>query len=216
MLSALLTTGTDGKWSPGIGDPTAIGWITVLAYFIAAYFAYRAFRVCVSSAHSFSVSDPAEAHAQRLLASLWFVVLIAMLLLGVNKQLDLQTLFTQLMRTIFFRLHLYEQRRTFQVAFIGAIALGALATVSVLMYVFWRVLNRAFGALIGLSVVVTFVVIRAASFHHVDLYLRSGPLPLNVLLELGGVVVLAVSGYRAAKAPAAAPAPSRPPRASIS
>jgi hypothetical protein len=72
------------------------------------------------------------------------------------------------------------------------------------------VLNRALGAVIGLAVVVTFVVIRAASFHHVDLYLRSGPLPLNVVLELGGVIVLAVAGYRASnQAPRVRPEQAR-------
>ena len=199
MLSVLLTTGADGRWHPGIGDPTAVGWLTVVAYLAAAFFAYRAFRGFSSSARALRTSDPDEAHAQRLLASLWLIVFAAMVLLGVNKQLDLQTLFTQVMRAIFFKLNLYEQRRTFQVAFIGAIALAALATVGVLTYTFWHVLNRALGAVIGLAVVVTFVVIRAASFHHVDLYLRSGPLPLNIVLELGGVMVLAIAGYRAAQ-----------------
>ena len=197
MLFALLTTGSDGKWHPGIGDPTAVGWLTVVAYAVAAYFAYRAYRNCVAHAHTLRDRAPAEAHAQRLLASLWLLVLVAMVLLGINKQLDLQTLFTQTMRAIFFRLDLYEQRRKFQVAFIGAIAGVAMLTVVGLTYVFWRVLRRAIGAVIGLAVVVSFVVIRAASFHHVDLYLKSGPFPLNVFLELGGVIVLAVAGYRA-------------------
>lgn len=202
MLSVLLEMGADGRWHPGIGDPTAVGWLTVVAYFVAAYFAYRAFRTCRVAAHAVEHHDHAEAKAQRLLSSLWLLVLAAMVLLGINKQLDLQTLFTQLMRVVFFKLGMYERRRVFQVAFIGAMGLAALATVGGLTYVFWHVLNRALGAVIGLAVVVTFVVIRAASFHHVDLYLRNGPLPLNIVLELGGVVVLAIAGYRASAQPA--------------
>ena len=34
----------DGRWEPGIGDPTFAGWFTVFAYFVAAYFCYDAHR----------------------------------------------------------------------------------------------------------------------------------------------------------------------------
>src|ERR1041384_5677187 len=34
---------TDGdRWRPGIGDPTFIGWFTVVAYFATAYLCWRA------------------------------------------------------------------------------------------------------------------------------------------------------------------------------
>jgi hypothetical protein len=39
-------------------------------------------------------------------------------------------------------------------------------------------------------VITAFVVVRAASFHHVDLLLHGGPLPLNLVLELGGIVLV--------------------------
>jgi hypothetical protein len=199
MLSVLLTTGDDGRWHPGIGDPTAVGWITVIAYFVAAVLSLRAYRTCMQARHALIQHDPKEAHAQGLLASLWLLVLVAMILLGLNKQLDLQTLFTEVMRDLFKTFDLYEQRHKFQVAFIAAIALAGLGVIAGLSYVFWHVLGRALGAVIGLGVVGTFVVVRAASFHHVDLLLRSGPLPLNIVLELGGILVLAVSAYRAAQ-----------------
>src|SRR5882672_1117833 len=33
-----------GDWSPGIGDPTVMGWLTVAAYFAASWLCVRAFR----------------------------------------------------------------------------------------------------------------------------------------------------------------------------
>jgi len=45
-MDALLAVTIDGRWQPGIGDPTWMGWATVAAYFVAAVlcavFAYRA------------------------------------------------------------------------------------------------------------------------------------------------------------------------------
>jgi len=199
MLSVLLSTGDDGRWHPGIGDPTAVGWITVLAYFVAALLSLRAYRTCRQAASILAQRDPAEAQAQRLLGSLWLFVLVALLMLGLNKQLDLQTLFTEVMRDLFRSFDLYEQRHRFQVAFVVSIALAGLGLIAGLTYAFWHVLGRALGAVLGLGVVGTFVVVRAASFHHVDLLLRAGPLPLNIVLELGGIIVLAISAYRAAQ-----------------
>lgn len=197
MSSVLLSTGNDGRWHLGIGDPTAVGWVTVAAYFATAILAFRAYAAANRSANELLPAEPEQARAQRQLASLWQLVLFVMLLLGINKQLDLQTLFTELMRDLFRGLDLYEQRRTYQLAFIVAIGCGGTVALAGLTYRFWGVLRRALGAVIGLGVVVTFVVVRAASFHHVDLLLRSGPLPLNVVLELGGIGVLAYSALRA-------------------
>lgn len=199
MLSVLLSTDEGGRWHPGIGDPTAVGWLTVVAYVVAALLALRAYRTSRRAAHTLAREAPAEAHAQRLLASLWLLVCAAMVLLGLNKQLDLQTLFTEVMRDLFLKLDLYEQRYRFQVAFIGVMAVGSLVAIAGLTYLFRNVLQRALGAVIGLGVVVTFVVVRAASFHHVDLLLHGGPLPLNLVLELGGVLVLAFSAHRSVR-----------------
>ena len=54
---------------------------------------------------------------------------------------------------------------------------------------------------------VSFVLIRAASFHHVDLLLRAGPVRLNWVLELGGIGLIALtSGSRSARVRAASQA----------
>src|SRR3569833_3825399 len=69
-------------WRPGIGDPTVVGWVTVIAYAVAAV-------LCLQSAlRILHVKDAGP----RVV--FWSVLAVIMLLLGINKQLDLQTWFT--------------------------------------------------------------------------------------------------------------------------
>ena len=37
LVSAAHGDGWIGRWSPGIGDPTAAGWLATLAYFATAW-----------------------------------------------------------------------------------------------------------------------------------------------------------------------------------
>jgi hypothetical protein len=43
-MRALFAFTEDDHWEPGIGDPTFVGWVTVVAYVIAAYLCWRAAR----------------------------------------------------------------------------------------------------------------------------------------------------------------------------
>jgi hypothetical protein len=53
--------------------------------------------------------------------------------------------------------------------------------------------------LVGVFVVTSFVVIRAASFHHVDAFLHSrvADFRMNWLLELGGIGIIMVGALKA-------------------
>jgi len=191
ILSTLLATGTDGRWHPGIGDPSVIGWVTVVAYFIAALLCFRALLLHLDRART--APNPRD---ERLLALFWGLLLCAMLVFGVNKQLDLQTWFTEVARDLAKRDGWYEVRRRYQVVFIMVIGLvGFTSTVAVALLL-RHVLHRVLGAVIGLGALATFVVVRAASFHHIDLLLGRGPVRLNWVLELGGITCVAVSAWR--------------------
>lgn len=192
----LLVTGPDGRWRPGIGDPSLMGWLTVVAYFAAAYFALEAARTSRYGERCLARVAPREAANQHQLTKLWILATVVMVALGINKQLDLQTWFTETMRDAARAQGWYEQRRDFQVAFIGAIALaGALGTLT-LAYQVRRVVNRVAGAVLGLGVIVSFVVVRAASFHHVDVLLGTGSVRLNWVFELTGIALVGWSARR--------------------
>jgi len=223
QLSSLLVTGADGRWHPGIGDPSVVGWLTVVAYVVAALLALRAARLHRAGSHRDDpprdrahAAEPGQAHnlqalveqarhssrpvtfthQEWLLVRFWALVFVVMLALGLNKQLDLQTFFTEVLRDLSHAQGWWEARRPFQVAFIGLIALCGGGVTIVLALVMRQVLHRVVGALFGLGALVTFVIVRAASFHHVDVLLGRGRVRLNWVLELGGIALIVISALR--------------------
>lgn len=171
----------DGRWQPGIGDPSPMGWATVAAYLLAA-------AVCFAYALRSS-----EGAGHRLL---WLGIAAVLLVLGINKQLDVQSLLTQIGRDFSQEQGWYESRRNVQRAFIvvlGAMAAAALALVFLLSRRHWR---KNWPALAGLSLLGFFVVARAASFHHMDALInhRIAGVRMNWVLEIGGILIVALAG----------------------
>jgi hypothetical protein len=195
-------TDTDG-WHVGIGDPTPIGWITVAAYFLAAFFSFQACR---------SSNLPGE-RKQRFF---WGVLTVLLVLLGINKQLDLQTWLTLTMRNFAIHEGIYEERRLLQGFFIILVALSGLAALALMGRLVQAERLETKLGLAGLCFVVVFVIIRAASFHHIDTFLKYdiGGFRMNWVLELGGIIVIGIAAFRAWRGPAAAShisAPHSPP-----
>jgi len=171
------------QWTPGIGDPSFVGWLTVIAYVAAA--ALCAWRYA---------RDRGRVEG----ASLWVGLAGLLGLLAVNKQLDLQTLFTDLGRVAAREQGWYAQRDHVQLAFIvGALILGGIA-VAVLARLARGRLRHYVVALFGAALVVCFVVVRATSFHGLDWLLdhRVAGLRLNWILELGAIAVVAWGALR--------------------
>lgn len=177
-LSPLLAfTDADG-WRLGIGDPTLGGWITVIGYFTAGSLALKAaFRV---STHGIWSTE--EGRFYTLLG-------LGLILLGLNKQLDLQTLLTLTGRKIALAQGWYEKRRIVQMAFIGVIAVIGLLSFRWAWKALAECLRHNWLTLLGIVFVITFVLIRAASIHHIDhlLKINIAGLRINWILELGGI-----------------------------
>jgi hypothetical protein len=172
------------RWSPGIGDPSLIGWLTVVAYFACGWMCFRARRS--------AASEP------RRVQLAWLILAVGTALLGLNKQLDLQSLLTQFAKDMAKEGDWYEDRRVVQVWFIRGILLGGGAA---LLTGAWAMRDHAKAFLlpgIGAVFIVAFVMIRAASFHEVDHFLRSGPggIRMNWVLELGGIWLMAWGARR--------------------
>ncbi|MHC4470053.1 MAG: hypothetical protein ACYS99_03735 [Planctomycetota bacterium] len=199
MLAAIV----DGRWQPGIGDPSLMGWVTVGAYLATA-------ALCLRSGRSLRTSLPPSEGSRPV----WFCYALAavMVLLGVNKQLDLQSWLTQTGASLARAQGWYEQRRLVQAVFVAVLV--AVGTVVLLLLVLWtRGHRRRFAlALIGVTLLGCFIAIRASSFHRVDEMLgwRPAGLKLNWILEIGGIGLVAagaVWGRAGSGASRAPPAP---------
>lgn len=180
---SMLAAVEDGRWAPGLGDPTAMGWATVAAYLAASL-------LCLLWAK--------PSGSGRFLPVAFAG---AMALLAVNKQLDLQSLLTEIARDAAKAQGWYEDRQTYQAIFIGVIGSGAALGFAALLWMLRRRWKETALASAGFACLLAFVVVRAASFHHVDQGLGETwvGLRFNWILELGGIALVvagAVVGWR--------------------
>ena len=168
-----------GHWSPGIGDPTLAGWLTVFLYFAAAFACFRAGR------DPWRVMPRREFLLYRLLA-------VGLVVLGVNKQLDLQTALAELARIAAAEGGWYADRRRWQKAFVLGIAALAAVALGAALAALRKAPPSTILAATGALGLAAFVVIRAASFHDVDGFLRMRALGLraNVIIEAGSLLLV--------------------------
>ncbi len=197
LLVVLLQTVPDGRWSPGIGDPSWTAWLIVTAYALTALLAWLAYRSSRSDSYRLARSHPYEAESERLLAWFWLLACIALSALAINKQLDLQSLLTEVLRDQARDQGWYDDRRRYQFAFVIGVAWAGVVGAGVMAWVWRRVLDRVWIAVLGLAWMMSFVWIRAASFHHFETFLRSITQAGNVALELSGIAIVAAGAGRA-------------------
>jgi hypothetical protein len=186
------------RWRPTIGDPSLMGWLTVAAYGLAAIMAWLAARRAHRAPGLFTGSR-----------STWLLVSALMTFLCLNKQLDLQSLFTDIGRVLAWKAGLYEDRREFQKWFvIGALGLSGLTALVTIIFFhrFWR---YHFLLACGLAFLLTFIVVRAISFHHIDIFLRSRVFgaKMNWVLELTGIALVMIAAFRDWRFPRRQPPP---------
>lgn len=172
------------NWTPAIGDPTFMGWFTVFLYFLTSGFAF-----VIACKYRHLKTD----------FRFWGCLSIFLLVLGINKQLDIQSLFTEIGRGVARNQGWYEVRRSIQSVFVFSLFCLTLFFI----FIIWLKLRGQWKKYLfpftGVLLLVSFVVIRAASFHHVDKLLKYSPagIRMNWILELGGIGWLLISAtYR--------------------
>ena len=133
---------------------------------------------------------------------IWTAISILFLGLGINKQLDLQSALTAAGRVIAFGQGWYDQRQFVQLAFIIFTAIVCASVVITLLIWTRHAPLSTWFALLGTILVVGFVLIRAASFHHIDRFIGTTIFGFrwNWILEMGGItIVLLASQWRRRK-----------------
>lgn len=167
-----------GRWHPMIGDPSAMGWFTVSAYLACAIMAFLAAR--------------SHFEKDRRPFIFWGIVSLLMLLLAINKQLDIQSLFTEIGRQIARHQGWMEQRRTVQFWFI--VLFGTISITGFIVFAcrLRDLFKRFRTALVGLFFLLCFIIVRAAGFHHFDEILQAKFLimKMNWVFELTGIFIV--------------------------
>lgn len=180
-------------WRPGVGDPTVAGWSSVVLYLASG--------ACALMVAVFLDRTGGGRSEMRF----WAVIAVLFGMLAVNKQLDLQTLFTDIGRIVAKRQGWYEDRAIVQGLFVTAVFGGGVAAAVILARLWRRSPAPARLAQAGALLVAGFVALRASYFHGLDRFISAqmlDALHLNTLLEAGGTaLVLAGALWRRASFP---------------
>lgn len=167
----------NGRYQAGIGDPTLLGWFTVAAYLLAAFLCFKQ-------------SDAVKKQAGE--PRFWLALAVILFLLGLNKQLDLQSWLTQSLRDAAHAHGWYHYRRKVQFVFIVLLGAGmfiGLLSMRLFLANSWRHYKLV---CVGIALLATFVLMRAASFHHFDILINANVLGvrLNVWIELTAILLI--------------------------
>lgn len=183
-----MNRGWIGTWSPGIGDPTLGGWITVALYAWAAWACHRVLL------HERQL----RLHLTLNERMVWRLLMAGMIALGINKQLDLHSALTELARLHAREHGWYGNRRLFQQAFVVAVPIIGLTVLASLTVLVWNAPATTLWACAGSAGLVVFVAVRAASFHHVDEWVgwRFAGLRTNWIVEMGSLLVIGLGARR--------------------
>jgi hypothetical protein len=118
-----------------------------------------------------------------------------MLIMGMNKQLDLQCLFIAVVKKIALAQGWYSQRQILQIFFVAFVAVFGLALLIFLGRKLGRLWRQYGLALLGILLLVGFVAVRAAPVNH----LAKNPSwrfvlgLINSVLELTGIGLVGIS-----------------------
>lgn len=180
-------------WQASIAHADMADWVTVAAYLLGAGLSARASR---------------HARLQRLSHETWFWRLTAALLLflAINELLDLQTLLTIIGRAHAKAHGWYPQHRRIQYIFVVALAFGAFVSGAMILWLTRQMHASIRLALGGLLFIGLFILLRAASFHHLDDILGRGAteFPLGSIQEMAGILIVAAAALMYSRGPGAA------------
>jgi hypothetical protein len=172
----------------GLGELTLIGWLTVALYLSTAISCWIMARKLQTAA--VDIEDVRELRA-------WTWITAAFLALGITKLLGLETALTETSRLVARSQGWYSQRQLVQIAFIVVVAV--ICVIALIIIARWarKASTATFLASTSSMFCVGYVLVRAASFHHVDgiIYTQFFGLRLNWIMEIGGIGIVLVATF---------------------
>lgn len=176
------------QWRIGIGDPSLLGWAITIGYFLAAL-------ACLQAGRHLHGRSPTPGTA------LWFVLGLGLALLGLNKQLDLQTLVIEVGRWVALANGWYAQRRRIQLDFALTTILAGATTAALAAKPITCFRRQHPLAIAGCGLIAGYVCLRLLSINHVDDTLPHPAWLEDWLgwLELAGILLVLRGARRAVK-----------------
>jgi hypothetical protein len=169
-------------WQSSIALADAADWVTVAAYLLASLLSARAGRLEVP-----------ESDAREVV--FWRATAVLLVLLGINELLDLQMLLTSVGRAYAKANGWYGHHREVQYEFVVGLGIAAVVFGIAMLWLTRRMHATVRLALVGLVFIGLFVLLRAASFHHVDEILGRGLPEFNwgSIQEMSGILIVAAA-----------------------
>jgi len=169
-------------WQAAFDDTAVLGLLITVLYFLAF-----AISVAVVLAHK-----ALFARKRRVQRLFWWFIAAAMLFMAINKQLDLQTIFFSLAKSIFIALDLYDVRRGYQLLFaLGFVLVVAFLLVSTFIRLL-PVIKKHILAIFGLLFLGIYIVVRIFAVNRLGQAIDplSQGIPVEYLFEFGGVFLI--------------------------
>jgi hypothetical protein len=172
-----------GNWTPGIGDPSFMGWATVFSFYSSALL-YLAAAI---------LTDKKQQSDDR---AFWFTVFFIMAFLGVCKHFNLPSALTEVGRILARSEGWMQQRRVVQIGIMAGAGIGGIFIVVLLLRrIPHEIKKRHWMTLLCLFYIVAFVAFRTISLHAWGTVLsyRIFGLRVNWIGELAGIFGICVS-----------------------
>ena len=185
---AILADSTLDVWRGSFGDSGALSWVITAAYLAAAALCGR----CALAARRYATDDP-----QSERPGPWSALAGGLLLLGLNKQLDLQILVREIGIAFVGFLGLDQHRRWVGRLFVLVLGLFLLRVLALAARRVWGHTRGHRLLLIGLALLATFAVVRAGTYvpglKQFNLRYKDA---LHLVFELGGIILLGLGAWR--------------------
>ncbi|MBK8904179.1 MAG: hypothetical protein IPM53_23570 [Anaerolineaceae bacterium] len=133
--------------------------------------------------------------------------------LGINKQLDLQSWFTAVVKAIAWEQGWYGYGQPAQVLFLAGFGLVGVTAVAILSWLVRRSWRHYVLIFLGFLVILRFILVRIATFYGVplpELSQFTGGFRVNGALELIGAVVISLTALNNLRHITAKPVPNTP------
>jgi len=178
MLTFVITL--YGRWKLGFNDPTIAGWMATAIYIFTAL-------LCLAYARC---AEPSRVHRV-----FWWSLAAGLLVMGINKQLDLHVLLEAVGKELAKTHGWYTQRRRIQLWFVTGTATAGLIIMVFIGWIVRGISRQRCLAFCGIVLLMAFIIARAASMHHVFeiLKLKLPGLWLLNVLQWGGIICIGLS-----------------------